>query len=150
MKALILLGCPEAPAQTPMALYTVYKLKEMGYDVTIACNPAANKLLEVSDPENYYLGEVVDLDKCLEDLSEKEYDLLVGLVHKDAAVAFFVTFYQILQTKSLAVIFERDGDLVAEFTEMIEGATDADIAAVRAYHNPNPIKVKLNQALANL
>ena len=37
MKALILLGCPETPSQTPMSIYAAYKLAEKGYDVTIAC-----------------------------------------------------------------------------------------------------------------
>lgn len=42
MKALILLGCPETPSQTPMSIYASYKLSEKGYDVTIAANPAAS------------------------------------------------------------------------------------------------------------
>ncbi len=50
-KALILLGCPEAPSQTPLAIYTTYALKKVGYEVTIASTPSASKLLEVSDPE---------------------------------------------------------------------------------------------------
>jgi len=41
MKALILLGCPEAPSQTPIGLYASYKLGQMGYDVTVSSNPAA-------------------------------------------------------------------------------------------------------------
>ena len=28
MKALILLGCPETPSQTPMSIYASYKLSE--------------------------------------------------------------------------------------------------------------------------
>ena len=55
MKALILLGCPETPSQTPMAVYAFSKLTQSGYDVTIAANPAASKLVKVSDPENYYI-----------------------------------------------------------------------------------------------
>ena len=53
MKALILLGCPETPSQTPLSIYATHKLSEMGYDVTIAANPAAKKLVMVSDPEIY-------------------------------------------------------------------------------------------------
>ena len=40
MKALVLLGCPETPSQTPMAVYVFNKLTKMGYDTTIAANPA--------------------------------------------------------------------------------------------------------------
>ncbi|MCE7698880.1 MAG: DUF1890 domain-containing protein [Methanobacterium paludis] len=54
-KALILLGCPEAPSQTPMAVYTTYKLTKMGYDVTVASTPSAMKLIEVSDQLNLFL-----------------------------------------------------------------------------------------------
>ena len=48
MKAMILLGCPEAPAQTPLAVYASYKLNQMGYETTIVSNPAAGKLLSFS------------------------------------------------------------------------------------------------------
>lgn len=150
MKALILLGCPEAPSQTPMAVYASYKLKQLGFDVSIASNPAAAKLLEVSDPENNYLGELLNIDKCLDSLEEKEYDLLLGFVHKDAAASFFITYYHILQTKAIALVFEQDINLVNEFSEMVESSTDAEIVAVRAYHNPTPLRVKLDKALAKV
>ena len=87
MKALILLGCPETPSQTPMSIYAAYKLAEKGYDVTIAANPAASKLVKVSDPEKYYIHEMIDLDDCLANIQEGEYDLLLGFVHKDAAAS---------------------------------------------------------------
>ena len=61
-KALILLGCPEAPSQTPLAVYTTYKLKNAGYDVTVASTPAAKKLLEVSDVEEYYVDKKIDIE----------------------------------------------------------------------------------------
>ncbi len=150
MKALILLGCPEAPSQTPMAVYASYKLKKLGFDVDIASNPAAAKLLEVSDPENKYIGKLLNIDKCLDTLKEKDYDLLVGFVHKDAAASFFVTYYHILQTKSIALVFEQDMNLVNEFSEMVESSTDAEIVAVRAYHNPTPIRVRLDKALTKI
>ena len=54
MKALVLLGCPETPSQTPLAVYVFDKLTKMGYDVTIAANPAAKKLVKISDPEDFY------------------------------------------------------------------------------------------------
>ncbi|MCQ2977330.1 MAG: DUF1890 domain-containing protein [archaeon] len=147
MKALILLGCPEAPSQTPMAVYASYKLKQLGYDVSIASNPAAAKLVEVSDPEKNYIGELLNIDKCLDSLEEGQFDLLVGFVHKDAAASFFITYYHILQTKSIALVFEQDGDLVEEYREMVESSTDAEIVAVRAYHNPTPLRVRFDKTL---
>lgn len=148
MKALVLLGCPETPSQTPLAVYVFNKLTKMGYDVTIAANPAAKKLVSISDPEGYYKLNIVDLERILGEISEKDYDLLVGFVHKDAAASFFVTFDQILNTQSLALVFSRDADEVEEFVNMIqESGSNAIIAAVRAFHNPSPIKVKFDRAI---
>ena len=149
-KALLLLGCPEAPSQTPLAVYTTYKLKEIGYDVTIASTPSAKKLLEISDPENIYVTNKIDIETCLENLNEDEFDLLVGFVHKDAAVAYFVTFYHILNTKSVAITFEKDIDLLEKFIKDIKESTEADIISARAYHNPTPIRVKVDKYIKNL
>ena len=149
MKALVLLGCPEAPSQTPIGLYASYKLGQMGYDVTVSSNPAAGKILDISDPEGVYVKKRVDIEKCLDEIEEGDYDLLVGCVHKDAAATFFVTYYHILQTKAIALIFSRDGAEVEEFVDMVASSTDAEIVAAKAYHNPTPIRVKLDKALKN-
>ena len=148
MKALVLLGCPETPSQTPMAVYVSNKLTKMGYDVTIAANPAAAKLVRISDPEEYYNLNLVDLERLLNSINEGDFDLLVGFVHEDAAASFFVTFDQILNTKSLALVFSRDIDEVEEFVNMIkESGSNSKIVAVRAFHNPSPIKVKFDKAI---
>lgn len=149
-KALILLGCPEAPSQTPMAVYSVYKLTSMGYDVTVASTPSAVKLLDISDPEEFYVKNKIDIESCLENLEEGSFDLLIGFVHKDAAVSYFVTFNYILNITSIALVFERDPELLENFIESIKESTDATIVSVRAYHNPTPLKVKFDQALKKL
>jgi hypothetical protein len=149
-KALILLGCPESPSQTPLALYTTYKLKKIGYEVTIASTPSAMKLMEVSDPEGFYVEKKIDIESCLENLEEKDYELLVGFVHKDAAVSYFVTFYSILNTRSLAVVFEKDAELLEKFVKEIQDNTDADMISARAYHNPTPLRVKIDRAIKEL
>ena len=150
MKALVLLGCPETPSQTPLSIYATHKLTQMGYDVTISANPAAKKLVMVSDPEEHYINEMADLEKLLGEINEGDYDLLLGFVHKDAAASFFVTFYHLLNTKSIALVFERDMDLVEEYTNMVAENTDATVVSVRAFHNPTPIKVRLDKALKEL
>ncbi len=149
-KALILLGCPESPSQTPLALYTAYKLTKMGLEVTVASTPSASKLLEVSDSEGFYVNKKIDLESCLEDLEEKEYDLLVGFVHKDAAVSYFVTFYHILNTRSFAIVFEKDSDLLEKFLNDLKENTDATLISARAYHNPTPLRVKIDKAFKEL
>ncbi|MDR2544944.1 MAG: DUF1890 domain-containing protein [Methanobrevibacter sp.] len=146
-KALILIGCPEAPSQTPLTLYSSYKLTQMGYDVTIAANPAAIKLLEVSDPENHYFHNKLNIEKALDNLTENSYDLLLGFVHKDAAASYFVTFYHILKTKSIALIFEKDADLLEDYVNIVSENTEAEMVVARVFHNPTPLKVKLDKAL---
>ena len=149
-KVLILLGCPESPSQTPLALYTTHQLRKLGYEVTVASTPSATKLLEVSDPEEFYVDRKIDLEKCLENINEQDYDLLVGFIHKDAAVSYFVTFYYILNTRSLAIIFEKDAELLEKFVNDIKQNTDAIIVSARAYHNPTPLRVKIDRAINEL
>ena len=83
-------------------------------------------------------------------VGEGDFDLLVGFVHKDAAASFFVTFYHILQTKSLALVFEKDPELLKEYVDIVEENTDAEIVAVRAFHNPTPIRARFGKALERL
>ena len=149
-KAMILLGCPESPTQTAIAIYATHKLSQMDYDVTVVANPAAMKLIDISDPEGYYVKKRKNIDRCIDTLNPGDYDLLLGVIHKDAAVAYFVTAYHLLQTKSIALVFERNIDLVEEFSSQIEESTNAKIMSVKAYHNPNPVKVQLNKALKEL
>jgi hypothetical protein len=149
-KALILLGCPESPAQTPLAIYTTFRLTEKGYMVTVASTPSAKKLLEVADPDENYVKNKMDIETCLDGLEEGLYDFLVGFVHKDAAVSYFVTFYHILNCKSLALVFHRDPEKLEYFEKTIQENTEAEIVSARAYHNPTPIRVRLDKSLQKL
>ena len=67
-KALLLLGCPESPSQTPLAIYAANKLDKMGFDVTLASTPSAMKLLPVL-PDDYPHQPLLDVD---------DIDVLVG------------------------------------------------------------------------
>ena len=145
-KALILIGCPEAPAQTPITSYVLDKLRKAGFDVTVSSNPAASKLLKVSDPGRYYLQDLVNIDSEIDHLEEGSFDLLVGIIHKDAAVSYFVTYYQLLNIDSLAIIFQRDQGELDNFTSEVRENTDAGIVSARAYHNPTPLRVQVDKA----
>ncbi|HML04564.1 MAG TPA: DUF1890 domain-containing protein [Methanobacterium sp.] len=149
-KALVLLGCPESPSQTPMAVYVTYKLKEMGYDVTTASTPSAMKLLEVGDPEGHYIENKIDIDSCIDKLEKGSFDLLIGFIHKDAAVSYFVTFNSILDATSIAIIFEKDVEKLEDFQNMVSESTNATIVSARAFHNPTPLRVKFDKALKKL
>jgi len=149
-KALVLLGCPESPSQTPMAVYVTYKLKQMGYAVTTASTPSAMKLLEVGDPEGHYIENKIDIDSCIDKLEKDTFDLLIGFIHKDAAVSYFVTFNSILDTTSLAIIFEKDAEKLEDFQNMVLESTNATIVSARAFHNPTPLRVRFDKALKKL
>lgn len=149
-KAIILLGCPESPSQTPLAIYAAYKLTGMGYQVSVASTPSAKKLVEVSDPEEHYVQNKIDIESCLDGLNQGDYDFLLGFVAKDAAVSYFVTFYHILQTKSLALVFHRDREKMEYFENTVKENTEADITSARAYHNPTPLRVRLDRALKKM
>jgi len=149
-KAIILLGCPESPSQTPLTVYAAHKLTGMGYQVTVVSTPSAKKLVEVSDPEEYYIQNKIDIESCLDGLNEGDYDFLLGFVAKDAAVSYFVTFYHILNTQSLALVFHRDQEKLDSFENTVRENTQADIASARAYHNPTPLRVRLDRALLKL
>jgi hypothetical protein len=43
-KVLLMMGCPEVPIQTSIALYLSHKLTNLGLDVTVAGTDAATKL----------------------------------------------------------------------------------------------------------
>ena len=69
---------------------------------------------------------------------------------KDAAVSYFVTFYHILNTQSLALVFHRDAEQLESFENSVRENTEAVIASARAYHNPTPLRVRLDRALEKL
>ena len=54
VKVLLMMGCPEVPIQTSIALYLSHKLTQSGFDVTVAGTNAATKLLKISDSDGYY------------------------------------------------------------------------------------------------
>lgn len=149
-KALILLGCPEAPSQTPLSIYVGNALEKKGFEIFYACTPSASKLLEVSDPERYYIKNIINIEKCLDSLEDSDYDFLFGFAHKDAAVSYFVTFDSILQVDSIALVFEKDEDLLEEFISIIEENTNAKILSAKAFHNPTPLRVKIDKAFEEL
>lgn len=149
-KALILLGCPEAPSQTPLAVYAAHKLIEMGYNVMVAGNPSALKLVEVTDPEQHYVKDKTNIDSCLDDIDAGNYQFFLGLIHNDAAVSYFVTFYHILNCPSMALVFHREQNELENFERAIQESTDAKIISARAHHNPTPLRVRLDRALAKL
>ncbi|HWR25458.1 MAG TPA: DUF1890 family protein, partial [Methanosarcina sp.] len=92
-KVLLMMGCPEIPIQTSIALYLSHKLTKLGFDVTVAGTDAATRLLKVSDPDGYYAKKLVDLNKTLEDVIEKrnDFDICFAFMHNDAGMTYAAT-----------------------------------------------------------
>src|SRR5512143_2631929 len=83
--ALIVLGCPEAPAQQALAFHVIHNLRKRGAEVLIAGNPSVLNLLKVSDPEKHYITNTMVLEKCIAEVVEKkpDCDLCVVFAHND-------------------------------------------------------------------
>jgi len=142
--ALILLGCPQVPVQTSMALYLVHNLAQRGIRPVIAGTPAARKLMEVADPDRHYLEEMTDIDAAIDEITEKrrDFDLCFVFIHNDSGVAYAGTMAYISKARVYALIFgEHAEDLAGEIEFPCE------VVAAKATHNPMPLKRRLDEVM---
>ena len=142
--ALILLGCPQVPVQTSMALYLVHTLKRQGIRPVVAGTPAARKLLEIGDPDRHYLSEMTDLDAAIDAVTEKrqDFDLCFVFAHNDSGIAYAGTMAYISGARLYALLFgEHADDLAAEIEFPCE------VVAAKATHNPMPLKRRLDEVM---
>ena len=144
--ALLLLGCPELPVQTSIALYLANMLKNAGMDVFIAGTDAALELLKVSDPEGHYVDmeKMMNLDRCIESLAEKRMDfyLCSVFVHNDAGIAYLATVHEISNACLFAIIFGSDANSISEQLEF-----NCEKLVAKAVHNPLPLKRKIDDKI---
>jgi len=142
--ALILLGCPQVPVQTSMALYLVHNLAQRGIRPVIAGTPAARKLMEVADPGRHYLEEMTDIDAAIDEITEKrrDFDLCFVFIHNDSGVAYAGTMAYISEARVYALILgEHAEDLAGEIEFPCE------VVAAKATHNPMPLKRRLDEVM---
>jgi hypothetical protein len=148
-KALLLLGCPELPVQTGVALYLASELKEAGLEVFVAGTDAALRLLEVSDSRGCYVDaeRMKNLDKCIEALAEKrlDFDLCAVFVHNDAGLSYLATIRSISKAKLFAVIFGRDAETLAGQIDF-----ECEKLVAKAVHNPMPLKKRIDTTIKEL
>ena len=143
-QALIVLGCPEVPVQQALALYCAYKLKEEGADPIIAGNPAVLQLLRVSDPARSYLGKLIDLDRCIEDLAagNRQPSLCLAFAHSDAGITYATTIGYLVHGRLITVIFGRNAEDLAGQADI-----PGDRIVEKAVHNPRILRQKLDEVL---
>ena len=146
-KVLLMMGCPEIPIQTSIALYLSHRLTKLGLDVTVAGTDAVIKLLKVSDPDSYYVKKLVSLDKTLEDIIEKrtDFDICFAFMHNDSGMTYAATMSAISQAKLYSVIFGRNAETLAEAIEY-----DTVKVVAKDVHNPIRLKSKLDKVIEEI
>lgn len=142
--AVLVLGCPQVPVQTGVALYLLHALRKEGVVPVVAGNRAARMLVEVSDPERHYVGETVDLDRFIDDLAGKvrAYGLYFIFIHNDSGVSYAATVQSITGSTVVALIY---GEHFEEIAESIEFPCEK--IAAKAVHNPMPLRKKIDEVL---
>jgi hypothetical protein len=142
--ALILLGCPEVPIQTSIALYLVHNLKQQGIRPVVAGTMAARRLLEVADPDRHYLDEMTDLDATIDDITSgmRDFDLCFVFIHNDSGIAYAGTMAHISRARLYALLFGEHAEDLADEIEF-----PCEVVAARAVHNPMPLKRRLDEAM---
>ncbi len=143
-RPLLILGCPEVPVQQALALYCAYRFGEQGKELRIAGNTAVLQLLRVSDPGKMYAKKMMDLDRCIEDLSGKKLEPSVCLVfaHSDAGITYATTIRYLTEGRLISVIFGKMAeDLGAQLDIPCEKIVE------KAVHNPGQLRRKLDEVM---
>jgi hypothetical protein len=145
--ALILLGCPQVPVQTSIALWLCAALNKQEIGCLVGGTPAARSLLEVADPDHHYLTDVGDLDAIIEEIADekRDVDAIFVLVHNQAAVAYAATMAVISAGTTYALIF---GDETEARQQELEG-TGCRLIAAKGSHNPLPLKRRVQEVLSS-
>ena len=142
--AVLVLGCPQVPVQTGLALYLMSSLRKKGVKAVLAGNRSARLLVEVSDPERHYVGEVMDIDRYIGEIAEnkRQFDYHFIFIHNDAGVSYAATVHSITGKPVVALIY---GEHFQEMADMID--CPCEKIAAKAVHNPMPLKNKLDEVL---
>ncbi|QSZ68362.1 DUF1890 domain-containing protein [Methanofollis aquaemaris] len=143
-KGLIILGCPEAPAQVSLAVHLAYSLRRSGYLPVVAGNPSARHLLAMADPEHHYVGEMLDLDGCIEEIAagEHDYDLSFVLVHRESGVSYAGTMSVVSAGRVVAVVFGKEAETLASLIDF-----DCETVVAPGGHNPLPLKKAIDRVM---
>ncbi|HII06545.1 MAG TPA: DUF1890 domain-containing protein [Methanotrichaceae archaeon] len=143
-RALLLMGCPEVPVQTSIALYLAFKLRKRGDEVVVAGTGSALKLTKFADPEGHYLGETMNIDRCIASISEgkRDFDLCFAFAHNDAGITYAGTMSYISKAKLFVLIFGRGAEELAETVEF-----DCKKLVAKAVHDPMPLKKLIDEVI---
>ncbi len=140
--ALLVLGCPQVPVQTSIALYLMHRLRQAGITPVVAGNRSAITLLVVADPKREYLGEAHDLDRMIDQITEKkrDFDLCFVFIHNDAGISYAATMGAILKARLYTIIYGEHFDQIVASIDF-----PCQNIAAKAVHNPMPLKKILDE-----
>ena len=143
-EAVLVLGCPQVPVQTSIALYLAAQLRKKGIVPVLAGNRAARLNAEVSDPDRHYTGMVTDIDRFIEDLADRKsrFDYYFIFIHNDAGISYAATVQSLTGATVVALIY---GEHFQEMADAIEFPCEK--IAAKAVHNPMPLKKKIDEVL---
>ncbi|HOO53768.1 MAG TPA: DUF1890 domain-containing protein [Methanothrix sp.] len=144
-RSLLLLGCPEVPVQTSIALYLAFRLRERGDDVVVAGTGAALKLTKLADPMGHYIGETMNIDRCIASISEGkiDFDLCFAFAHSDAGITYAGTMSYISGAELFVLIFGRGAEELEKTVEF-----DCRKLVAKAVHDPIPLKKLIDEVVA--
>jgi hypothetical protein len=130
------------PVQTSIALYLIHRLRQAGITPVVAGNRSAITLLVVADPKRHYLGEALDLDRAIDQITEKkrDFDICFVFIHNDAGVSYAATMGTISKARLYTIIY---GEHYEELVASIE--FPCQHIAAKAVHNPMPLKEMLDE-----
>lgn len=140
--ALLVLGCPQVPVQTSIALYLIYRLKQAGIAPVVAGNRSAITLLVVADPKRQYLGETHDLDRMIDQITDRkrDFDLCFVFIHNDSGISYAATMGALLKARLYTLIYGEHYDQIAAAIDF-----PCRKIAAKAVHNPMPLKKMLDE-----
>ncbi|WP_067053044.1 DUF1890 domain-containing protein [Methanofollis ethanolicus] len=143
-EGLIMLGCPEAAAQVSVALHIAHGLRKMGLVPVVAGNPSARSLVAMADPDRHYVGEMVDLDACIEALvaHEKDYAVSFVLIHRESGVSYAGTVGSVSAGRLVAVVFGKEA---GELAGLIDFPCERVVA--KAVHNVLPLSKDIDRVM---
>ncbi|KQC15699.1 MAG: DUF1890 domain-containing protein [Methanothrix sp.] len=143
-RVLLLLGCPEVPVQTSIALYLAHNLRRRGDEVVVAGTGAALKLMKLADPMGHYIGETMNIDRCIASISEgkMDFELCFAFAHSDAGISYAGTMSYISGAELFLLIFGRGA-------EELEKTVDFDCRKLvaKAVHDPVPLKRLIDEVI---
>lgn len=144
-EVLLLLGCPQIPVQSPLALYIADLINDLGNTPVVAANPSAKQLIAASDPKKHYVKEYRDVDRTIADLADGKvsYPLIISLIHNDAGLTYTATAAALApHAVMITILF---GEHAYEIEGEITFPTEKIVAPVT--HNTRPLLTKIDEVL---